>query len=306
MKSIGLTAILLMLASGTALAAEDGGFYLGAGVGQFNLEEDDFAELTADDFDADDTSLKLFAGWRFNPYIAGTPVFDEDLFFGRERLAKATLGWLASRSVLLTGERRIGKTSFLHHLERGLITRDGNGPRAIPVFVDLEAVPAEEVFRALIDETIEALGVPCEARRALRAGANGGRYTDRDFCSDTREVVARLGERAGGPVRLVLLIDEIDAPFGGAPGAVDAWLGPLLHLGPGELRIVAAGASVKFTVTLPTGATAVVSATSGSDGLARATYRIAKGKGAAGNYGLRADAALGGGTSSASGTFRVL
>jgi hypothetical protein len=70
--------------------------------------------------------------------------------------------------------------------------------------------------------------------------------------------------------------------------------------------IVAAGASVKFTVTLPTGATAVVSATSGSDGLARATYRIAKGKGAAGNYGLRADAALGGGTSSASGTFRVL
>ena len=70
MKSIGLTAILLMLASGTALAAEDGGFYLSAGVGQFNLEEDDFAELTADDFDADDTSLKLFAGWRFNPYFA--------------------------------------------------------------------------------------------------------------------------------------------------------------------------------------------------------------------------------------------
>ena len=106
-------------------------------------------------------------------------------------------------------------------------------------------------FRFMDDhETIEALGVPCEARRALRAGANGGRYTDRDFCSDTREVVARLGERAGGPVRLVLLIDEIDAPFGGAPGAVDAWLGPLLHLGPGELRIVAAGASLAAVTAL--------------------------------------------------------
>ena len=46
-------------------------------------------------------------------------------------------------------------------------------------------------------------------------------------------------------MRLVLLIDEIDAPFGGAPGAVDAWLGPLLHLGPGELRIVAAGAAAR-------------------------------------------------------------
>ncbi|QNP41777.1 NEW3 domain-containing protein [Lysobacter solisilvae (ex Woo and Kim 2020)] len=70
--------------------------------------------------------------------------------------------------------------------------------------------------------------------------------------------------------------------------------------------VATAGASVKFTVTLPSGSTTVVSASSGSDGYARATYRTAKGKGAAGNYGLRAEAVLGGTAASASGSFRVL
>ena len=70
--------------------------------------------------------------------------------------------------------------------------------------------------------------------------------------------------------------------------------------------VVAAGASVKFTVTLPTGSATVVTATSGSDGYARATYRTAKGKSAAGSYGLRADATLGTATASATGGFSVL
>lgn len=71
MRSITATVTLaLALTAGTAIAEEDRGFYLGAGVGQFNLEIDDFEGLTTDTFDADDTSLKIFGGWRFNPYIA--------------------------------------------------------------------------------------------------------------------------------------------------------------------------------------------------------------------------------------------
>jgi hypothetical protein len=60
------------------------------------------------------------------------------------------------------------------------------------------------------------------------------------------------------------------------------------------------GASVKFTVTLPGGTSAMLSATSGSDGYARSSYKIGKGKAAAGNYALRADASSGGGTATAS------
>jgi hypothetical protein len=50
------------------------------------------------------------------------------------------------------------------------------------------------------------------------------------------------------------------------------------------------GAAVRFTVTLPNGSASVLQATSGSDGYARAAYRIGKGKNAVGSYRLRADA----------------
>jgi hypothetical protein len=206
--------------------------------------------------------VELVTGWvrsrravrrRFNPYIAGTPVFDKRLFFGREPLAQLTLGWLASQSVQLTGERRIGKTSFLHHLMRRLNDCNVNGQRAFPVFVDLEAVPAHGVFRALIDETIDALGVSGDAEPERRARTGAERYTELDFGRDARSIVAQLRERTGGPVRLVLLIDEIDAPCGSPMRAVDTWLGPLLHEGPDELRVVAADAACAAEPAAPPG-----------------------------------------------------
>ncbi|QSX78973.1 NEW3 domain-containing protein [Agrilutibacter solisilvae] len=75
-------------------------------------------------------------------------------------------------------------------------------------------------------------------------------------------------------------------------------------------RITSAGvalnaASVKFTVSLPAGSPVVIMAVSGSDGYARATYRLAKGKSAAGNYGLRADATGNGATATTSTAFAV-
>lgn len=66
-----------------------------------------------------------------------------------------------------------------------------------------------------------------------------------------------------------------------------------------------AGASVKFTVTAPGGGSVVINAVSGSDGYARGTYKTGKAKGAAGSYGLRADATSGGATASASASFSV-
>lgn len=71
MKSIAAPVTLaLALAAGPAIADEDQGAYWGAGVGQFNLEIDNIQDLNTDSFDSDDTSLKIFYGWRFNPYFA--------------------------------------------------------------------------------------------------------------------------------------------------------------------------------------------------------------------------------------------
>jgi hypothetical protein len=70
--------------------------------------------------------------------------------------------------------------------------------------------------------------------------------------------------------------------------------------------VAVSGASVKFTVTMPGGTSTVLGATSGSDGYARGTYKLGKGKGAIGSYKLRADATSGSSTASANTGFSAL
>jgi OOP family OmpA-OmpF porin len=71
MKHLALAMALFAVGTTSAFADNESGFYVGAGVGQFNVEIDnlDEAQDTASEFDSDDTSAKVFAGWRFNPYI---------------------------------------------------------------------------------------------------------------------------------------------------------------------------------------------------------------------------------------------
>src|SRR4051812_43795624 len=70
-----LAAAVLVLGSAAGIAqAEENpsGFYLGAGVGQFNVKIDDIDQTddAIERLDDDDRSWKAFAGYRFNPYIA--------------------------------------------------------------------------------------------------------------------------------------------------------------------------------------------------------------------------------------------
>ena len=62
----------LGLMSLPAMAGEDSGFYVGAGIGQSNLslpgiEIDEGLDYK---FDSDDTAFKVFGGWRFFKYLA--------------------------------------------------------------------------------------------------------------------------------------------------------------------------------------------------------------------------------------------
>ena len=84
-----LVAGALLLASSTAVfAAEpnDRGFYAGAGIGRFDLQTDIDSfdalgnQLDDFDFDDDDNAWKVFAGYRFLPYLS----FEVDYIdFGR-------------------------------------------------------------------------------------------------------------------------------------------------------------------------------------------------------------------------------
>ena len=62
----------LVAACDADAADNESGFYAGAGIGQFNLEIDNFDDVvtTVDDYDSDDTAYKVFAGWRANQWLA--------------------------------------------------------------------------------------------------------------------------------------------------------------------------------------------------------------------------------------------
>ena len=77
---------------------------------------------------------------RFNPYIAGAPVLDDQMFFGREKLTQRMLSTLHRNSLMITGERRIGKTTFLHHLKRVLAEDEAGDWQFFPVFVEVPPI----------------------------------------------------------------------------------------------------------------------------------------------------------------------
>lgn len=62
---------LATLGIAPALAENESGLYIGAGVGQFNVEIDNVEDVgdTVESFDSDDTTFKIFAGWRFNKFF---------------------------------------------------------------------------------------------------------------------------------------------------------------------------------------------------------------------------------------------
>jgi len=147
---------------------------------------------------------------RFNPYIAGAPVMDESMFFGRTRLLNRLLNVLHHNSLMITGERRIGKTTFLYHLKKVLEADETGDYQFYPVLIDLQGVPETAFFPALLSDVVEGLSVSAETREALRFRPGVERYDGRDFSHDLQRVLVELKTRTRREVKLVLLIDEVD------------------------------------------------------------------------------------------------
>jgi formylglycine-generating enzyme required for sulfatase activity len=97
-----------------------------------------------------------------NPYIAGNPVGNSPAFVGRDDVLQKVLGVLGDEQhhgVVLYGQRRIGKTSILHHLAEWL-PKNG-GPRAI--YFDLQdkaAWPVGKIMAQLATTIAKELGLP--------------------------------------------------------------------------------------------------------------------------------------------------
>ena len=137
---------------------------------------------------------------RFNPYIAGAPVRDEDMFFGRQKLLARILNVLHHNSLMITGERRIGKTTFLHHLKGALERDEGTEYKFFPVSTDLQGVPEAGFFHAVMTDVVETLkprpetaGRPAlsRRRRPLRRPRLQPRPPARDRGAEDRAPTAR-------------------------------------------------------------------------------------------------------------------
>jgi branched-chain amino acid transport system substrate-binding protein len=118
--------------------------------------------------------------------------------------------------VLLTGERRIGKTSFLHALERELDHVGDASWRWVPCYTSLENVPEERFYTTLIGSLLEKVRGELPPDLKLRhtpetdSHPASTSYHFRWFLQDLKAVADALGAAGKKPVKLVLLIDEID------------------------------------------------------------------------------------------------
>jgi hypothetical protein len=147
---------------------------------------------------------------RFNPYIAGAPVLKDDLFFGRDKLLSRVLQTVHNNSILLYGERRIGKTSFQHLLKRRLQQLQDPDYQFYPVFIDLQGTPQERFFATLGEDVFEELSPHLDGLEPNSALGDPPTYGYKEFVRDIRDVLKVLKKKNEKNVKIVLLIDEVD------------------------------------------------------------------------------------------------
>jgi ligand-binding sensor domain-containing protein len=167
----------------------------------------------------------------FNPYISGEPVRREEMFYGRHELLQRIVATLHNNSIMIHGERRIGKTTLLYQLGNALRQVEDEEYWFVPVMIDLEGTTEDKLFLQLAEDIYQAaINLPDLAPAALHsmqflachrwslaeaAGEIAMQYSDREFGRDLRIIVRLLEQYAEQradtrQVRLILLLDEVD------------------------------------------------------------------------------------------------
>lgn len=142
-----------------------------------------------------------------NPYIAGNPIRNREMFFGREDefrfIARALEDGRKTALIVLFGERRCGKSSILYQILNGCL-----GQAFLPVFVDMQimaGVAGEAVFfsRIMADACKQLNGAGLFAERYTSLPLEAA--TDSTFREFLQELRRRFPARAP-----LLLIDEYE------------------------------------------------------------------------------------------------
>jgi GAF domain-containing protein len=176
------------------------------GVSQATLVEELARELATQD--------NLLVVKFTNPYIVGQPVRKPNMCFGREMLFKRMLSVLHQNSLLLHGERRLGKTTVLLQLELRLHAADDPEYRFKPVYIDLQGIEEAAFFHHIMEDVLQRFGKRAKGLQ-LRHSPTRSSYSGREFQRDLRTVIETLcGPQPDGRTdRLVLLMDEADVMY---------------------------------------------------------------------------------------------
>ncbi|MCB0211296.1 MAG: response regulator [Anaerolineae bacterium] len=146
------------------------------------------------------------------PYVAGAPITEPTMFFGRQDDLEKVLSLLTNNFVMLTGPRRIGKTSLLHQLAFYLPDLRDASEQFIPALINIEGTVETEFFHALIEEIVHVTQVylPADIVTQLSFDMSSSAYPARSFSRDLQIILKSLRVTTPKPSHLVLLLDEMD------------------------------------------------------------------------------------------------
>jgi len=146
----------------------------------------------------------------FNPYVAGSPVRDGHMFFGRDELLRRIQGLVHKNSFMIHGNRRIGKTSLLLQLKTNLTALKSPNYRFFPVFIDLQGVSEEDLFHHMMSEILAHASDWGIETDDLVYREESSLYLSRHFSKDIKKVIQRLDALGSEHAQVVLLMDEVD------------------------------------------------------------------------------------------------
>ncbi|MCB1041714.1 MAG: AAA family ATPase [Acidobacteria bacterium] len=145
----------------------------------------------------------------FNPYIAGSPVRKSDMFYGRDALVERIVGLVHKNSLMIYGERRIGKTSLLFQIKNRLAAVESDQYAFIPCYVDLQGVKEEDLFHQIMaDILLEHPEYGSHLELDFTEENEG--YRSRQFSRDIKRIIEWAQQQDQRHLVMVLLMDEVD------------------------------------------------------------------------------------------------
>lgn len=157
----------------------------------------------------------------YAPFAEGGPVDDPTMFVGREdvlrRLESSLLSEFGSKSIVMYGQKRAGKSSLLEHLRRRLASQ----PTVIPVCFSLQDVAPRLSDTALFHRILQGIHEALEDLRMEGRAVPTFSPPDVDSLNphatlrfhDALSALSRSMKQSGDRFKIVLLVDEFTDIF---------------------------------------------------------------------------------------------